>query len=50
MHDSSTLTAPLDSEIVKEKWIIADSEIITEIASTGDTWISQRTQPLLTQK
>jgi len=42
--------SPIDSEIVNENWVAADSEIITETASTGDKWIHQRTKPLLTRK
>jgi hypothetical protein len=41
--DSSSHTAHVDSQIVKEKKVAADSEIVTEIASTGDTLIHQRT-------
>jgi len=48
--DLSAHTAPIDSEIVKENLVIADSEIITENGSRADAWIHQRTQPLLTQK
>jgi hypothetical protein len=47
--DSSTHIIPVDSEIVKENWVAADSEIITEIGSRADAWIHQRSQTLLTQ-
>jgi len=37
--DSEELAAPVDSEIVNENRVVADSEIITETASKGDAWI-----------
>jgi hypothetical protein len=43
--DLSAHTAPVESEIVEENWVVADSKIITETASRVDTWIRQRTQP-----
>ena len=48
--DSSSHTAHVDSQIVKENGEAVDSEIITETASIGDIWIRHRLQPLLTQK
>jgi len=47
--DSSAPTAPVDSELVNENSGAADSEIINEIISSGEAWIHQRPQPLLTQ-
>jgi hypothetical protein len=48
--DLSVHTAPVESEIVEKNYVVADLKIITEIASRADTWIRQRTQPLLAQK
>ena len=47
--DSSDHTAPVDSQIVKENWVAAHSEIAPETTFRGDAWIGQPTQPLLTQ-
>jgi len=43
-------SAPVNLETVKENRVAADSKIVNEIASIGDAWILQRTQPLLTHK
>jgi hypothetical protein len=48
--DSSTRTAPIDSEILKENWVARDSVIITETGFRAYTWIHQHTQPLLIMK
>jgi len=40
--DLSTPTATVDSEIVKENYVDADSEIVNETTSTGDAWICKR--------
>jgi len=48
--DSSAPTAPFESEIVNENWVVADSEITTETPYKGDVCIRKRSQPLLTQK
>jgi len=44
--DSIAQIAPVGSEIIKENWEAAESEIITETASTADTWSRQRKQLL----
>jgi hypothetical protein len=41
---------PFDTERVQENWVDAHTEIALETAFTGDEWIRQPTQPLLTQK
>jgi len=46
--DSPAHIDPVDLEIVKENWVAADSEIVTETSSRVDAWIRQRSQPLLT--
>jgi hypothetical protein len=38
------------SEIINENRVATASKIINETGSTGDAWIRQRKQPLLTQK
>jgi hypothetical protein len=48
--DSSVHTTIVDLEIVKVIYVVGHSEIVTKTASTTDSWIRQRTQPLLTQK
>ena len=48
--DSSAHTAPVDSRTIKENWVVANSEIITETVSRDDTRNPQRTQHLLTMK
>jgi hypothetical protein len=48
--DSEALTTPVDSEMVNENGVGADSEMVNEPPSTGDAWIRESTQPLLIQK
>jgi hypothetical protein len=48
--DSSVPTTPVDSELVNENRVDADSEINNETTSKGDTWNRESTQPLLIQK
>jgi hypothetical protein len=48
--DSSTYTVPVDSEIITESGVAADSENINDSASKADAWIRQRTKSLLTPK
>ena len=50
MHGFISAHYPFDTEGVKENGVAAHSEIAPESAFKGDAWISQRTQPLLTQK
>jgi hypothetical protein len=38
--------APVDSEIVNENWVVADSAIITETPFKGDAWIQESLDPL----
>jgi len=47
--DSSAPTTPVDSELMNENSGTTDSEIINKTISSGDAWIHQRPQPLLTQ-
>jgi hypothetical protein len=42
--------SPVESEIINDNWVAADSEIITETTSKGDARIRKRSQPLVTQK
>jgi hypothetical protein len=42
--ESLANTFSVDSKIINENWVVADSEIINEIASSADAWICQRTQ------
>jgi hypothetical protein len=46
--DSLAHTATVDSEIVKENYVAAASEIIIETACRVDAWIRQRTKPVFT--
>jgi len=48
--DSTTQKTPMASEIINENRVATASKIINETGSTGDAWIRQRKQPLLTQK
>jgi hypothetical protein len=48
--DSSTHTAPVDLETVKQDSVTGLSEIVTKNVSRADAWIHQRTLPLFTQK
>jgi len=41
---------PFDSKKVNDNWVAVASAIVNETASTGDAWIHQRLQTLLTQK
>jgi len=46
--DESAHIAVVDSEIVKENYLAAASEIIIETPCRVDAWIQQRTEPLFT--
>jgi hypothetical protein len=48
--DLTAQTTLVELEMVTENSVAADLEIINETASEGDTWIRQRTQPVLTKK
>ena len=48
--DSSAPTAFVESEIVNDNWVAAESEIITETPTKGEAWIQKCSQPLLSQK
>jgi len=48
--DLSALRTPVALEIAKENWVPADSKMVNGIASIGDVFIRQRTEPLLTLK
>jgi len=48
--DSTPQKAHASSEIINENWVSADSENITETASTADTWTRQRKQLLWAHK
>jgi hypothetical protein len=48
--DSSAHTAPFVSQGIMKNWVAALLEISPEIAFTGDEWIRQPKQPLLTHK
>ena len=50
LMDSSSHIAPIESEILKENWVTTYLETVTKTASTGDWWIRQCTQPMLTLK
>jgi 1,2-phenylacetyl-CoA epoxidase PaaB subunit len=43
--DSLAPTAFVESEIVNDNWVAAESEIITETPSKGDAWIRKRSHP-----
>ena len=45
MH-ATEQTAHVGLEIINKNSVAAESEIITESASTGDAWIRQRKQPM----
>ena len=45
--DSSSHTAAVDSEIVKENYFAAAAELIIETTCRADAWIRQHTEPLL---
>jgi hypothetical protein len=44
--DSTAQRALVGYEIFKENSVAAESEIINETASTGDTWIRQHKEPM----
>jgi hypothetical protein len=48
--DSTALTTPVDSEIITDNWVVADSKIINQTASTVEEWIRHRKEPLWAQK
>jgi len=48
--DSSAHTAPFDSQGITKNWVATLLEISPETAFTGDEWIRQPKQPLLTHK
>jgi len=48
--ESSARTTLIEKENIKENCVAAQSEIAPEAAFTGDEWIRQPTQPLLTHK
>jgi hypothetical protein len=44
-----TTPTPGDSDIVNKNGVVANSEIINETTYSGDAWVHQQPQPLLTQ-
>jgi hypothetical protein len=48
--DSSTHTAPVDLETVKQDSVTGLSEIVTKNVSKADAWIHQRTVPFDTER
>jgi hypothetical protein len=48
--DSLAHTTLVDSETVKENFVVAHKEIVTETVSRGEAWIPQRILPFLTMK